>query len=73
MTQRQRALEAERREILSTQLEQQGLYESKGTPYMPLLVTAVLHKVSFTQLFTHCQQCIQQIEFIDKMHVTSSI
>ena len=42
---RQTALEAERQETLASELDQLGLYPSKGSAYMPLLVTAVVHKV----------------------------
>ena len=42
---RQSALEAERRDALASQLDYLGLYPCKGSPYMPLLVTAVVHKV----------------------------
>lgn len=42
---RRNALESEQRDTVARRLDQLGLHPCKGRPYMPLLATAVVHKV----------------------------
>lgn len=38
-------MEAERAQAVAAYMEQQGIWPCNGAPYLPLLVTAVAHKV----------------------------
>ena len=45
MAARQPAMEAEHAQAMAAYMEQQGIWPCNGTPYLPLQVTAVTHKV----------------------------
>ena len=45
MAMRQSALEAQRADALAAYMDQSGLGLGKGKPFLPLLVSAVVHKV----------------------------
>ena len=54
-------MEAEQRDAVARGLDQLGLYPCKGRPYMPLLVTAVVHKVCrVTMIEIPCVRCPQE-------------
>ena len=52
MAVRQAALEAQRADALAAYMDQSGFGLGKGKPFLPLLVSAVVHKVCTTELAT---------------------
>ena len=47
-------MDGERAQAMACYMEQQGLWPCNGRPFMPLLVTAVAHKVCHNSI--HLQQ-----------------
>ena len=55
MAARQAAMDGERAQAMASYMDQQGLCPCNGRPFMPLLVTAAVHKVCHKSLdLCHC-------------------